>query len=450
MTYRVLLSAATALFAITAVAAGQLAESFTPARLHPAIGYGKPTTDDPVARLNAKLRRGEATLKFEPISGYLRSVLDAFGILPESQVLVFSKTSFQSPIINPGNPRALYFRDDVAIGWVRGGEVLEVASQDARQGAVFYTLAQTPEGAPEFRRNDSCVSCHLSSATFDVPGMFASSMFVGPDGNPLYAPVYITDHRSRFEQRWGGWYVTGRHGDASHMGNATVKDETQLNDLVQKHNQNLTSLEGRFEPSGYLQPTSDIVALMVLEHQMHLSNMFTRMAWESRLAAPEAKTMAVRENPEAVGQVIEATRVGARGALSLKLRPVRDAAIETVDYMLFVDEAPLTKIEGLSGFAQKFPAAGPRDSKGRSLRDLDLSTRLMRYPLSYLIYSEAFDALPADVKEALYARLWAVLSGQDTQAIYAQRLPLADRQAIVEILRETKPGLPGYFQAVTR
>jgi hypothetical protein len=92
---------------------------------------------------------------------------------------------------------------------------------------------------------------------------------------------------------------------------------------------------------------------------------------------------------------------------------------------------------------------GPRDHQGRSLRDLDLTHRLLRYPCSYMIYSAAFDALPADAKDAIYKRMWQVLSGDDQGQKYS-RLTLADRRAVVEILRDTKKDLPSYFQPVAR
>jgi hypothetical protein len=433
-----------------AATSGQLAQSFTPARQHPAIGYAKPTADDAAAVLNAKLKSGEVKLEFEPVTGYLRSLLQAFDIDLESQLLVFSKTSFQSSIITPTNPRSLYFRDDVAVGWVKGGDVVEVAAQDPRQGTIFYTLDQKPGGRPALVRNDACVSCHLSTATFDVPGMFAASMYVGPDGRTLYAPVFETDHRSRFDQRWGGWYVTGRHGTARHMGNGTVKDESDLANLIQDRHQNLTSLDDRVDLSSYLARTSDIVALMVLEHQMHMANMFTRLAWEARLATPEARAMRIVDTPRPGERIIEATRVGAKGIAELTLRPIDEAVRETVDYMLFVHGAPFdAPIEGTSGFAERFAHAGPRDSNGRSLRDLDLETRLLRYPLTYMIHSAQFDALPAGVKEATFARLWDVLSGADTAPRYQERLPLSTRRAIVEILAATIDDLPDSFDAST-
>jgi hypothetical protein len=126
--------------------------------------------------------------------------------------------------------------------------------------------------------------------------------------------------------------------------------------------------------------------------------------------------------------------------------PLQEAVNDVVDYLLFVDEAPLSaKIAGSSSFVKKFSAQGPRDSKRRSLRELDLVTRLLRYPCSYMIYTEAFDSLPSEAKDAIYRRMWQILSGQEKDARYA-RLSIGDRGAVVEILRETKQGLPSYFQ----
>jgi len=125
---------------------------------------------------------------------------------------------------------------------------------------------------------------------------------------------------------------------------------------------------------------------------------------------------------------------------------LQDAAKETVDYLLFVDEAPIVgDVRGSVPFADTFAAGGPRDRKGRTLRQLDLQRRLMRYPCSYMIYAPQFDALPREAKEAIYERRWQILSGREENTNY-QRLTMDDRRAIIEILRDTKKDLPSYFK----
>jgi hypothetical protein len=412
---KTVLIAATGLWLASAAFTGaQLPLSPSAMRAHPNINYLTGPTTDVVAQLNAKLKSGEVTLKGEPTNGYLRSVLDALDVPVDSQILVFSKTSFQAPRIGPRNPRAIYFNDRVSVGWVRGGDVLEFAAHDATQGTVFYTLAQPGTGPMEFRRNNSsCVQCHSSEATNYIPGMFIGSVYPEKDGMPAYGPAYLTDHRTPFELRWGGWYVTGTHS-GRHLGNAVVTDPTNLEGMATLETSHVRSLDGRFDPEGYLSTNSDLVALLVLEHQAYMQNLLTRIGWEARVGSEAG-------------------------------RPLTAAAAEVVDYMLFVDEAELPdRIEGSSRFASIFQARGPRDPKGRSLRDLKLNGRLMKYPCSYLIYSPEFDALPAAARSAIYQRLWDVLSDADQNPRY-DRLTFADRQAVVEILRATKPGLPEYF-----
>jgi len=384
-------------------------------RNHPAISYERAPVANAISQLSARLRSGEVTLESKGPSGYLESLLKALNVPVESQVLVFSKTSFQAPRINPKNPRAIFFNDTVSIGWVRGGPVLEVIAQDPKQGTIFYTLEQAQSGVPQFERNDTCISCHTSDATQNVPGPFVGSVYPGVDGITMYGPAYTTDHRSPFELRWGGWYVTGTHKAERHLGNTVATDPSDLAAMVTPATVHVTNLEGRFDMTGYLSPHSDIVALLVLEHQAQMLNLITRVGWEARAGAPDAG------------------------------RPLDQAAAQLVDYMLFVDEAPLPgPIAGTSAFATKFNASARRDSRGRSLKDLDLNSRLLKYPCSYLIYSEPFDAMPPAARAAVYARLWEVLSGRDRSERY-NVLSTADRQAILEILRETKPDLPDYY-----
>ena len=393
--------------------AGQLQHP-TLLRNHAAIRYDSTPARDAVAKLNDRLTSGEVTLDRRGPSGYLQSVLEALHVPVESQILVFSKTSFQASKIGPKNPRAIYFNDTVSVGWVRGGEVLEFVAQDPTQGSVFYTLSQVND-KPVFERTDSCVSCHASEATHFVPGMFIGSVFPGVDGTTMYGPAYTTDHRSPFEIRWGGWFVTGTHQAKRHMGNAVAKDPADLASMITPQTVHVTNLEGRFDPTGYLSLNSDLVALMTIEHQAKMLNLFTRVGWEARIGEKES------------GRTIE------------------QAASELVDYLLFIDEAPIPgPLTGTTAFAKNFAANGPRDSRGRSLRELSLETRLLKYPCSYLIYSEPFDGLPANAKSAVYARMWEVLSGQERDKRYAV-LTAADRQAITEILMETKPEVAEYF-----
>jgi hypothetical protein len=242
-----------------------------------------------------------------------------------------------------------------------------------------------------------------------------------------YAQGWATDHRTPIEDRWGGWYVTGSQVPSRHLGNVPVTDvpRSYVRAAVAPRLANGT---GAFDTSAYLSPHSDVVALLVLNHQVHMVNLLTRLGWEARIADYEAQS----------------------GRASSQSTRVRDVARELVDYLLFVDEAVLpSTLRGSSSFAQEFSSKGPRDGKGRSLRDLDLTRRLLRYPCSYMIYTDAFDALPSAAKNLVYERLWEILSGKETDTNYA-RLSLADRRAIVEILHDTKMDLPPYFQAVGR
>ena len=387
----------------------------------PTIGYSTRPTNDPVATLNRDIEAEKVHLQFDGEKGYLRSTLNALHIPIESQMAVFSKTSVQAQRINPKNPRTLFFNDTVAVGWVRGG-FIEVAAQDPRQGVIFYVLDQTPVEKPRFTRHNDCLTCHNSNNAMGVPGMLVRSQFTAPNGNTMpWLGNYPSDHRSPLAERWGGWYVTGKAGTIRHMGNAVVTDGRNPDSPVLNQTLNLPSLAGQFDTDAYLSPYSDIVALMVFEHQMHMMNLLTRIGWQTRYLLRNGNVHKIEMNG------------------------LSDSAKDLVDYMLFVDEAPLqSKIEGTSGFADRFSADGPRDSRGRSLRQLDLEHRLMRYPCSYMIYSEVFDSLPLEAKDAIYQRLWLVLSGATTDERYSS-LSRTDRKAIVEILRETKKGLPLYF-----
>jgi hypothetical protein len=409
------------LFAAGLNVSAQRRDAFVASRDEPAIGYSTAQTTDPVAALNRQLEQGSASLAFDPANGYLRSVLLALNVPVESQALVFSQTSFQAPLINVRNPRAIYFADTVAVGWVRGGRILEVAAQDPTQGVIFYELEQRPAPSPRFVRNNDCLACHLSWETLGVPGLTVQSMYPIPD-EISYANGFTTIHGSPLEQRWGGWFVTGDHGGAKHMGNVPVMPADKGKLKIASPTRALATVEGLFDLTGYPTAHSDVVAQLVLAHQTHMTNLITRTGWEARL-------LAAKPSADASARVAEAAR-------------------DLVDHLLFVDEAPLVgPVTGGSGFTNRFTQAGRRDTQGRSLRDFDLRRRLFRYPCSYMIYTPAFDAMPSLARDAVYLRMWEVLSSREKQPRY-RALTLADRRAIVEILRETKPGLPDYFRPI--
>jgi len=385
---------------------------------HPAIEYGTRPRTDRAAQLHALLLDRE--------QGYLRALLDALDVPIESQTLVFSHTSLQADFITPETPRAIYFTDDVAVAWIPGAPAIEIAAHDPRQGVMFYAVRQQVIPAPPFERPRTCVECHISDTTLGVPGLAVGSTVIDTRGVPFSAiPV---DHRTALKERWGGWYVTGDTGEGPHVGNTVATNAANPTLEIDPGNLNLPSVEDRIDSTRYLTPYSDAAALMVLEHQTHMTNLLTRTGWEFRAAAHEGRVTGDTGSPTA-------------------LDPALAATVEALaDYMLFVDEAPLDDaIQGSAGFEAVFEERGPFDSRGRTLRSLDLTTRLFRYPCSYMIYTAAFDALPAAAKHAVYARLWQVLSGADGTA-RDTRLSLDDRRAIVEILRETKPDLPSYFE----
>src|SRR5579863_5790308 len=407
---------------------------FLPGLDHPAIQYHTRPTSDLVAKLNLDIQSGKVQLKFDGAQGYLRSVLEAMKVPVESQIVTFSKNSVQSYRISPKNPRTLFFNDAVTVGWVRGG-FIELAAEDPEQGVIFYTLNQNESGKPQFvRRDNACLGCHDSLNSAGVPGVLVRSVATAPDGRSFrWLGNYVTDHRSPLAQRWGGWYVTGNSGSIRHMGNTMIADPAKPDAIVTGPTLNLDNLKDKFDTDAYLSPYSDIVALLVFEHQMHMTNLISRIGWEARFASFEAQSANRKD--------------GQTATIPTDLNPpLSESANEIVDYMLFVDEAPLGgRIRGTSGFIEKFSAEGPFDGKGRSLRQFDLQRRMMRYTCSYMIYSDAFDALPMEARDAIYKRTWHILSGQEKDKRYS-RLNRADRQAIVEILRKTKKDLPAYFQ----
>jgi hypothetical protein len=379
-----------------------------------------------IANLQRKIDSNKATLEYDEDRGYLSSLLERLDIPVSSQSLVFGKSSAQLFLISPETPRALYFNDEVYVGYVQGAPHLEIASIDPVTGPVFYTLDQVKADKPRFTIQPSdCLACH---DTFDsdkpVPRLLLLSILPDPTGVALNRSAVITNDKSPFVERWGGFYVTGTHGSQRHMGNRLIKEPAESLGPIPQYSKradlssgaNVTDLSKRFDVKRYPTPHSDIVALMVLGHQTHVHNLIT------------VAGTTLRSNP-------------GEGALEEDMESV-------VKVMLFAEAAPLTgTVKGTTTFAEEFSARGPEDSQGRSLHQLDLKTRLLRYPLSYLIYSKSFDALPQAARDYAYRRFWEILSGKDTSALFAH-LSAEDRKAVLEILQETKPEFAAFVKAI--
>jgi hypothetical protein len=299
-----------------------------------------------------------------------------------------------------------------------------LAALDPKQGFIFYTLDIHKSDEPRFDRRDVCLQCHQGPATVGVPGIMIASVYPDASGMPAFNfGMPVTDDRTPFQDRWGGWYVTGTHGGMHHKGNAVARDRTKPDVLETQGTQNLTTLGHKFDEGLYLSRLSDIVALMTLEHQTRMTNLIDRIGWETRIAQQDGK----------MDDVVTRKRI--------------DADIDAmVTYMLFADEATLyDPVEGVSTFTKTFPQRGPRDSQGRSLRDFDLQKRLFKYPLSYMVYSEAFDSIPDAAREQIYRRLFDVLTGRDKDPKFS-RITEEDRRNVLAILRDTKKNLPAYWR----
>ena len=395
----------------------------------PAIRYNEVGTRNAVSRLQERLQTGQLRLAYDRMSGYLPAVLEALDIPLSSQMLVFSKTSFQAARIYPHNPRAIYFNDSVAVGYVRSGDLLELAATDPDAGVVFFTLDQTSEQRPTITRHvEECLQCHASPRTLGVPGLVVRSVVPDRTGMPISrAPSFFTDHRSPLEERWGGWYVTGTHGNSRHMGNQMASDEAGTIDA--DAGANATGLNPFLDPNTLLTPHSDLVALMVLEHQVRITNLITRIGWETRLALADHASLVRLGEP--AGQF----------SASIRRRIERPAEV-LVRALIMLDEHALSApVKGTSGFAGQYAVRGPRDKRGRSLYELDLARRLFRYRFSPLIYSEQFAGLPPEVRAHIYRRLNDVLTGTDRSADFAT-VTDDEREAILAILRDTLPDFP--------
>jgi hypothetical protein len=387
----------------------------------PPLRYSDTRAKDSLAALAASLADGTRKVQGRTALERLDFVLRELDVPVDSQVMVFSKTSHQNPLIHPKNPRALYFSESAYVGYVPGGAI-EAVVHDDNLGPVFYLIQSTPDGRMAIERDlSNCLSCHGTTRTEGVPGLQVRSVFPDADGHPLLAlGTSHVNHDTPLAERWGGYYVTGR-SSLPHLGNRVYL----LEGPTGPQPSDMKDLAGVIDVAKYPRATSDIVALMVLEHQCRMHNLFTAATMQYRRAHYLGRAIDPGADPD----------LGSAG------RVADGAAAKIVAWMFFEDEAdPGEELEGGEAFQKSFTARYPRTRGGDSLADFHLYGRLFKNRCSYMVYSPAFEHLPPRVKSAVIGKMKAVLAGADATVDW---LKASERKRISAILAETLPGWDG-------
>jgi hypothetical protein len=397
------------LFAVAATIAR--AQNGVPDYELPPVGYSKASPNEAVSQLQRRMAAGELVFK-ESGRELLLAVLTALQVPVESQTLVFSRTSLQKDRISPSTPRALYFSETVYVGWVPGG-LIEVAAIDPQLGPVFYSVkANVPDEPKAFVREANCLLCHGYFFIRDVPSLLSLTIFPDKNGDILPRTDFdVVNDSTRFEKRWGGWYVTGYNGTPNHRGNAFGSGAGKEMIFVPSEKRP-AELSEFFDTSRYPASTSDLLTLLIFEHQTAMQNTLTRVGQGLRLAKFASE-------------------------------------YEVVDQLLFRKSIRLP--EGVvknAAFSPRFLADARRSRAGDSLKDLLLDGRIFRNRCSYLIYSESFAALPAAMKARIFEVLYEALHDDNPAGRYAY-LESDEKKRIYEILLETHPEARRHFEQLT-
>lgn len=395
----------------------------------PPVSYSASTPRDAFAVVQAKIASRELRFTGDE-KQVIQALLTTLGVPSATQTVVFSRTSFQRDRIRPDHPRALYFSDSVYVGWLPGG-LIEIAAVDPVLGPVFYSvdLREPNASSPKISRDEDCMRCHGGTFVRDIPGLFARSIFPDGSGEPLLRfGTQLVEDETPFGQRWGGWFVTGFHGTATHRGNAFAAekgDQLAFAPAIARPD----DLSAFFDTSAYLRPTSDVAALLVLEHQLSMQNALTRAGLTCRkmIAYQRGLQVAFKEP-----LTDEPTYESVQSVFA-------SATQDVVDRLLFRGAAELPGgIDGHAGFRHSFAASAPRSQAGHALKDLKLNGRLFEQRCSYLIYSDSFRALPMPLKNRILDRLQTILQGREAGDRYAY-LATDEKRTIYEILVETHP-----------
>jgi hypothetical protein len=409
---------------------------------YPAIDYSGPARDNRIWRMQEKIDSGKLKLQWEPRWGYLRSLLKALDIDLSTQTLVFSKTSLQTAHISEKAPRAIYYNDDTYVGFVQDSDYMEIAAVDDRLGVVFYGFHNRPEASPLMdREGGRCLTCHdtYSMMGGGVPRVMVMSAPVDDpsDTRAKGSAATEVDDRTAIAERWGGWYLSGWYlpgkdgKPVAHFGNLPLRSESAVDEgatirSLLSTRDNRGNVAGYIDTDAYLSDKSDVVALLVLEHQTLVQNLITRVLFKVHQVLP---TQAGRSRaPKSWNELGPQKQA--------ELKPVIEPLVRA---MLFADAAPLAgQVVTSSGFSERFARRGPSDAEGRSLRDLQLERQLFRHRLSYMIYTDSYKALPPYAREYVESRIVEVLKGRDTTGL-SEALDPEERAEISAILAATLP-----------
>lgn len=280
----------------------------------PPHNYLQRRPTDRFTELKDELESGKIVLDRSSEKAFVVSLLKVLDIPISSQMLVFSTTSLQLSLISPSNPRALYFNEEVYLGYVPGGRI-EIVSLDPQLGGIFYIL-DIPIGGASFsiERTGRCMNCHANEDTGQVPGLVVKSVIPGPTGGSLTAyRLAQTGHGIPFAERFGGWHVTGEHAITNHLGNLT--GELAAGALTRIPN----PPGPRFRFEKYPVTTSDILPHLLHEHQAGFVNRVVEASYRART------TLFISDGQLTTEQAAE----------------LDEQARIITRYLLFADEVPL-------------------------------------------------------------------------------------------------------------
>lgn len=375
---------------------------------------------DRFAQLQDRAQKGEVKLDTSNDKAFLSSLLEALHIPITSQIMVFSASSLQSEIINPRNPRALYFNEDTYVGWVPGG-LVEIIAADPEMGPMFYVFNRLRPGGPvpDVQRSTKCMNCHAGNATRRLPGLIAESLLVSRAGSSLETfRRDVQGHQIPLELRFGGWHLTGQHNLSHHKANVMGIPQNGKNELSPVEPGQYSDL------SLHLLPTSDILPHLIHEHQMGFENRLVYAIYTMRQLKNDNKGL--------FGSAAKAE--------------IEERAQELARYITFADEAkfPGKGITGDAAFTKDFLSDRRTTKAGLSLKDLDMKTRIFKHRCSYMLYTDTWKEAPKDLKERVYYHMALYLRDQP-DALHAHLAP-GERVAIRSILKETMNDLPAWWR----